>query len=301
MAESSSSTLRRTSRGIPNRIHEKEWFWLDDRRTRVRRYDTTRLCGSTQSFNRSEWDQKMQKMECIICCMIRRYDRIWDEIQDAIRCNACSDESLLAPGSPEYILPVALSISLTPESPYTHPRSVHLHHPCIPVHVPSPSLSPSSLFIHTPAVTQSSAKLSGGGGGGKRIFPPQHFPMHSKYARMYPTKYILKYTYKHALKDAPNCTPWHTVSYISSQVSSQDAHKHTAKHALKYISNCITWHTPSLLGSMLPSSLSRGKTLPISPDYMLLCLHLGAPSRDRQSCTHHAPEGRWWVWAVGGI
>jgi len=42
-AESSTSTLRRTSHGIPKGIHEKEQFWLEERRKRVRRYDTTRL------------------------------------------------------------------------------------------------------------------------------------------------------------------------------------------------------------------------------------------------------------------
>jgi hypothetical protein len=31
----------------------------------------------------------------------------------------------------------------------------------------------------------------------------------------------------------------------------------------------MTWYTSNLLGSMLPSLLSRGKTLPISPDNML--------------------------------
>jgi hypothetical protein len=63
---------------------------------------------------------------------------------------------LSTPGSPEYILPVTPSISATPD-----PRTP-----------PSPSPSPSSLYLRTPAVAQSSAKLSGGGGG-KRIFPPQ--------------------------------------------------------------------------------------------------------------------------------
>jgi len=44
---------------------------------------------------------------------------------------------------------------------------------------PLPSLSPSSLHLRTPAIAQSSAKLSGGGGGGggeKRIFPSQLLP-----------------------------------------------------------------------------------------------------------------------------
>jgi hypothetical protein len=36
-------TLRRTSRGFPNGIREKERFWLEECRKRVGRYDTTRL------------------------------------------------------------------------------------------------------------------------------------------------------------------------------------------------------------------------------------------------------------------
>jgi hypothetical protein len=65
---------------------------------------------------------------------------------------------LSTPGSPEYIPHVTLSISATPD-------------PCTP---PLPSPSSSSLYLRTPAIAQSSAKVSGGGGE-KRIFPPQHF------------------------------------------------------------------------------------------------------------------------------
>jgi len=83
------------------------------------------------------------------------------------------------------------------------------------------------------------------------------FQVHFKYALMYMTMQILKYTYKHALKDAPKCTPWHTLSYIYSQSSSEDAHKHTPQHALKYVSKCITWHSPSLLDSVLHPETSR--------------------------------------------
>ena len=32
----------------PNRIHENERFWFEERRNQVRTYDTTRHCGSTQ-------------------------------------------------------------------------------------------------------------------------------------------------------------------------------------------------------------------------------------------------------------
>jgi len=53
--------------------------------------------------------------------------------------------------------------------------------------------------------------------------------------------------------------------------------------------------TPSLLGSTLPSSLSRGKTLPISFDYMLRCMLPGAQSRDLLSCRSQASGGGWQV------
>jgi len=86
---------------------------------------------------------------------------------------------------------------------------------------------------------------------------------------------------------------------VRSHGSSEDALKHTTKHALKYTPNCIWWHTPSLLGSTLPSTLPRGKTLPLSLDYMLPCMLLGARSRDFLSCRRQASGGGWWV-AGGG-
>jgi hypothetical protein len=79
---------------------------------------------------------------------------LWDEMRYMMRCN------LLTPGSPKYIPPVTLSISAMPD-------------PCIPL---LPSLPPSSLNLPTPALVQSSAKLSGGGGGGKQIFPQHLLP-----------------------------------------------------------------------------------------------------------------------------
>jgi len=61
--------------------------------------------------------------------------------------------------SPEYIPPVTLPISATPGSRKP----------------PWPSRSPSSLYLLSPAVVQSSAKLIGGGGE-KLIFPPKLLP-----------------------------------------------------------------------------------------------------------------------------
>jgi len=78
---------------------------------------------------------------------------------------------------------------------------------------------------------------------------------------------------------------------VHSHTSAQEALKHTPEHALKYASNCTRWYTPSLLGSTLPSTLSRGKTLPISLDYMLTCTLLHARSRDLLSFRSQAPGG----------
>jgi len=55
---------------------------------------------------------------------------------------------------------------------YTPCRSVNLRYSCISGHPSSPSPCPSFLYLLTPTVAQSSAKLSGGGGE-KRICQPQ--------------------------------------------------------------------------------------------------------------------------------
>jgi len=115
----------------------------------------------------------------------------------------------------------------------------------------------------------------------------------------------LKHTLEHALKFTPNCTRWHTSSLLDymlpsqltrcSQVHSEYVFKYTPGHALKDSFNCTRWHTPSLLGSTFPSTLSRGKTLPISFDYMLPCMLPGARSTDLLSCRSQAPGGGWRV------
>jgi len=54
---------------------------------------------------------------------------------------------------------------------YTPRHSGDLRYLCISGHLPSPSPFPSTRYLHSAAVAQSSAKLSGGGGE-TRIFPP---------------------------------------------------------------------------------------------------------------------------------
>jgi len=123
------------------------------------------------------------------------------------------------------------------------------------------------------------------------IFTPSHIPsshhsmlpdklsrsiqVNSQYVPRYTSKDILKYTSQHALNNTPHCTWWYTRSHIYSDVGFQAALKHTSNHALKYVPNFMIWFTSNLVGSMLSSLLSRGKILPISPDYMLQYMLLG--------------------------
>ena len=76
---------------------------------------------------------------------------------------------------------------------------------------------------------------------------------------------------------------------VQPNASIPEALKYTPEHALKYTSNCTRWYTPSLLGSTLPSTLSRGKTLPISLDYMLTCTFLYVRSKDLLNCRSKEP------------
>jgi len=109
---------------------------------RVSRYDTTRIGESTGKRRKSKWDQKMQRMECLIYCMIWWYEMRWDEMRwDEIWCQ------LSTPGVSWW---------------YTTSHSVHLryacifvllpwpvtfHHLSIPVHLPSLSPLPSWLAV----------------------------------------------------------------------------------------------------------------------------------------------------------
>jgi len=143
-------TLGRTSHGFPEGIRKKELWWLETCRKRVRIYDTTLLWGPTQ-LGGSPWspgkrarNQKMRRIQCIICCMIKWY---------------------------EIYLPRGLA-NIYSLSHSQSPLPLHL---CTP---PSPSWSPSSVYLHTPAIAQSSANLSGGGGE-TRIFLPHRLYLSS--------------------------------------------------------------------------------------------------------------------------
>jgi len=62
-------------------------------------------CMDQQTLGKSEWDQKMGKLESVIRCMIKWY------------------RMLSTPGSPKYILPVTPVISDIPLSLYPHLKS----------------------------------------------------------------------------------------------------------------------------------------------------------------------------------
>jgi len=104
-----------------------------------------------------------------------------------------------------------------------------------------------------------------------------------------------------------------------NQVSSQHVPKNTSEYPPELSTQSLSSTLPStlsqdvlialdetcsLLGSMLPNTLSRGKTLPISFDFMLPYMLLCAQSRDLLSCSRQAPG---WVrlvassgWLVAG-
>jgi len=90
---------------------------LEERRKKVRRNDTTRPWGSTQlrgSKSRTERvGLKVGKDR--VCIFV-----VW---QDEMKMRCC----LSTPGSPEYILRVAHSTSVTLVSPYTHRRSLTIY------------------------------------------------------------------------------------------------------------------------------------------------------------------------------
>ena len=150
-------TLRRASCGSPTGIHEKELFWLEECRKRVGRYDTSRMLWSMRlhgsTVAHTEWVRSKDGKDRVCNWLYNKM--IWDEMMR---------------------LTMRWKIHL-PRVPriYTPCRSAHLHYPCISIHPWSPWWSQSSLYLRTPAVAQSCAKLSGGGGE-IRICPPQLIP-----------------------------------------------------------------------------------------------------------------------------
>jgi hypothetical protein len=80
-----------------------------------------------------------------------------------------------------------------------------------------------------------------------------------------------------------------------SQVSSQDTPKNTSEYPRKYTSNYPCKYTSKYprkyTSESLARILSRGKTVPISLDYMLPCTLLNAQCRDFLSSRSQPPGG----------
>jgi len=96
------------------------YFYIkhQERRKKVRRYDTTLLWGSTQlhgsTTSRKELVRPKVRKDWV-CIFV-----VW---QDQMKMRCC----LSTPESPEYILHVAHSTSFSPVSPYTHHRSLTIY------------------------------------------------------------------------------------------------------------------------------------------------------------------------------
>jgi len=89
-----------------------------EKRRKVRRYDTTRPWGSTQLCGSTK-SRKEQVRRIVgkhrVCIFV-----VW---QDEMKMKCC----LSTPGSPEYILQVGHSTSITPVSPFTHHHSLTIY------------------------------------------------------------------------------------------------------------------------------------------------------------------------------
>jgi len=90
---------------------------LEERRKKVRIYDTTRPWGSTQlRGSKSRTERVRLKVGKDRVCIFG----VW---QDEMKMGCCRS----TPGSPEYILHIAHSTSVTPASPYTHRHSFTIY------------------------------------------------------------------------------------------------------------------------------------------------------------------------------
>jgi len=102
----------------PNVTHEKEQFWLEARRNYARRYDTTprwrsaQLCGSSKAWTERVRPKVGHDRVCIFIVYSDGMERRW---------------CLSTPGSAKYMLPVTLSTSVTPASPYSRHSSLKMY------------------------------------------------------------------------------------------------------------------------------------------------------------------------------
>ena len=94
--------------------HTSEWVHCVHACIGIAMHKDPRNCADARNLAQSEWDQMLGKIECVFSL----YDKMrwkWDTVY------------LSTPGSPEYILRVAHSTSVTSVSPYTHRRSLAIY------------------------------------------------------------------------------------------------------------------------------------------------------------------------------
>jgi len=122
---------------------------------------------------------------------------------------------------------------------------------------------------------------------------------------------ILKHTPEHALRHTHSLLDYtlrnkltqrsQAHCQVHSQIHSQSHLMAHSKPAWMYALKSAFKILSSTLSSTLPSTLSRGKTLPISLDYMLPSMLLGAQSGDFLRCRCQAPVGGRWVVVAKGM
>jgi len=99
---------------VVNYDHTSEWVHCVHACIGIAMHKDPRNCADPRNLAKSEWDQKLGNIECVFSL----YDKMkwkWDAVY------------LSTPGSPEYILRVAHSTSVTSVSPYTHRRSLMIY------------------------------------------------------------------------------------------------------------------------------------------------------------------------------
>jgi hypothetical protein len=99
---------------LANCDHTSEWVHCVHACIGISMHKVPRNCADPRNLAKSEWDQKLGNIECVFSL----YDKMrwtWDGVY------------LSTPGSPEYILRVAHSTSVTSVSLYTHCRSLTIY------------------------------------------------------------------------------------------------------------------------------------------------------------------------------
>jgi len=109
-----SPILNKHSGVVANCDHTSEWVHCIHACIRIAMHKDPRNCADPRNLAKSEWDQKLGNIECVFSL----YDKMrW-------KCDAAYPST---PGSPEYILRVAHSTSVTSVSPYTDRRFLTIY------------------------------------------------------------------------------------------------------------------------------------------------------------------------------